>query len=239
MIKLFIQATVICLASLIGTTAFAEGILVFGGTGQLGSKIVEQLIRAGETDVTVFARPTSDRARLKDFDVKYVVGDATNEADVEAAFKSANFRVVINALSNYRSPGKPTFHEDTLKIQAKWSKETGVSRLIFHSSTGAGDSKALLRADLPESSRLRFLDKEKAETVIEASGMEYAILRNYSILPEPTAQTDEAFLTEDHTSGDGRVGRADIAKFTLYCLDGYLCKNKTLHVSSPVKFTSE
>lgn len=229
-----LRACIICLAALIGTPAFADGILVFGGTGKLGSRIVEQLIRAGETDVTVFARPTSDRARLEGLDVSYVVGDATKEAEVEAALKSSNFRIVINAMSNPRSTGNLTFFLDTMKTIIKWSKETNVGRIILHSSSGAGDSKVLLSADLPEATRIRYLDKELAENELVASGVDYTILRNYSIIPEPTVPTDEAFLTEDHTVG-GRIGRADIAKLTLYCLDGYLCKNKTLHVSSPVE----
>ncbi len=234
----FLRLLIICFAGLIGTPVFADGILVFGGTGKLGFRIVEQLIRAGETDVTVFARPTSDLARLEGLDVSYVVGDATDDADVEAALKSANFRIVINAMSNPRSTGNFTFFQDTMKTIVKWSKETNVGRIILHSSTGAGDSKIILRADVPEATRIRFLDKEIAENELVASGLDYTILRNYSIIPEPTVPTDEAFLTEDHTVG-GRIGRADIAKLTLYCLDSYLCKNKTLHVSSPVEFTPE
>ena len=62
------------------TPAWAEGVLVFGGTGLLGSEIVKQLANAGETQITVFARPTSDRSRLDGIDVNYVVGDVLNES---------------------------------------------------------------------------------------------------------------------------------------------------------------
>ena len=48
-------------------------ILVFGGSGQLGSQVVRALIGAGH-DVTVFVRPTSERDRLADLKVHYIQG---------------------------------------------------------------------------------------------------------------------------------------------------------------------
>ncbi len=58
------------------------GVLVLGGTGQLGSEIAKDLVGAGE-DVTVLARPTSNRARLEGVDVTYVIGDMLADADME------------------------------------------------------------------------------------------------------------------------------------------------------------
>jgi uncharacterized protein YbjT (DUF2867 family) len=45
-----------------------EGVLIFGGTGQLGAKVTVALVSAGE-NVTVFTRPASSRDRLAEFDV--------------------------------------------------------------------------------------------------------------------------------------------------------------------------
>jgi uncharacterized protein YbjT (DUF2867 family) len=73
------------------------GVLVFGGTGQLGAEIVERLVAGGEK-VTVFVRPTSDRARLAGMVVEYSVGDMLNEADVASAFQGHSYRAVINAV---------------------------------------------------------------------------------------------------------------------------------------------
>lgn len=72
-------------------------ILVFGGSGQLGSQIVRALLAAGH-DVTVFIRPTSDRSRLANLTVHYVEGDVTVEADVRRAMQATRFDVVIDAL---------------------------------------------------------------------------------------------------------------------------------------------
>ncbi len=212
----------------VSVPARADGVLVFGGTGRLGAEIVKQLVNAGEKDVTVFARPTSDRSRLEGLDVSYVTGDALDGADVEAAFKSASFRAAFNALAV--SPLKPNeaFYETTQAHITEWAARTGVGRVILNSSVGVGDSSHVY----PESMRPMFGavldDKGKAEENLTSSGVEYAIIRNYQILPETTPVTGDAYLTEDR-SATGGIGRADLGVLNVFCLDGYLCRNKTFH----------
>ena len=229
-LSLIFSGTALSMASKAETE---KGVLVFGGTGRLGSEIVKQLLNAGEKNVTVFARPTSDRKRLEGLNVNFVVGDANNEADVEAAFQSTSFRVVINALANPRTSTNPkNFYESVQGSINKWAKATGVERIIFHSSTGAGDSASVLRGNIEEYVLQRYRDKELAENQIVASGIDYTIIRNYIIRPEGTPPTGRAFLSEDR-SVTGAIARKDLAILTLYCLDGTLCKNKTLHARDP------
>jgi len=211
--------------------ARAEDILVFGGTGRLGAQIVQQLINAGEDDITVFARPSSDRKRLDGLGVEFFVGDALNDADIEAALKSRSFSIVINALANPRSNNNDTFFEDSQASITRWAKATGVKRIIFHSSIGVGDSAGVLRADIPASTVRRYRDKEIAEINIIESGIDYAILRNYVIRPEGTPASGNGFLTEDR-SVSGSIARTDLAILTVYCLDGPACQNKVLHAST-------
>jgi len=211
--------------------SLAEDILVFGGTGRLGAQIIQQLINAGEDDITVFARASSDRKRLEGLDVDFFVGDALNDADVEAALKSKSFTIVINAMANPRSNNNDTFFEDSQASITKWSQTTDVERIIFHSSIGVGDSAGVLRADIPASTVRRYRDKEIAELNIIESGIEYAILRNYVIRPEGTPASGRGFLTEDR-SVSGSIARADLAILTVYCLDGPACRNKVLHAST-------
>ena len=218
---------------LIGTIepSQADGVLVFGGTGRLGAQIVKQLANAGEDEITVFARSSSDRNRLEGLPVEFVVGDVLNESDVETALKTNRFDVVINALSNPRSNNNDTFFENSQASITKWAKATNVQRLIFHSSIGVGDSAGILREDIPASTVRRFRDKEVAETSIIESGIEYAILRNYIIQPEGTPASGKGFLTEDRSVA-GSIARTDLAILTVYCLDGPICQNKVLHAST-------
>ena len=206
--------------------ALADGVLVFGGTGRLGSEIVMQLINAGEQNVTVFARPSSNRERLEGLDVSYLTGDVLIDSDVEAAFKSNSFRVVINALSKSGNKSD-SFYEDSQKHISKWSGATGVSHIVLNSSVGAGES----RATYPNRRRSMFGavldDKEKAENDLIESRVPYTIIRNYRIIEEPAPVTGFAYLSQDQMS-KGSIGRADLAILNVYCLRPY-CRNKIFH----------
>ena len=210
--------------------SWADGYLVFGGTGQLGSEIVRQLINAGETEITVFARPTSNRQRLEGFAVDYIVGDALIENDVKAAFESKSFRVAINALAinpiNLADKDKD-FYEQSQKLISKYAEQTGVSRVILNSAVGVGDSRHVY----PERMLMMFGptldDKEKAEESLMASGVPYTIIRNFQIIPEPAPITGEGYLTEDRDA-TGAIGRGDLGILNVYCLRK-ACENKTFH----------
>jgi len=215
----------------LGPVALADGILVFGGTGRLGSEIVKQLINAGEKEITVFARPSSDRKRLEGLNVAYVTGNVLDEAQVESALKSNSFRIVIDALSQGGN-NSDSFYEDSQKHITKWAKATNVTRIVLNSSVGVGES----RDTYPNRMRSMFGgvldDKEKAENNLIASGVPYTIIRNYRIIEEPAPVTGDAYLTENQMA-KGAIGRADLAILNVFCLRT-ACAGKILHaIESP------
>ncbi len=227
--KIFSQLTIaIALLFATLTPAHADGVLVFGGTGRLGAEIVKQLINAGETNVTVFARPTSDRNRLEGLAVSYVTGNALSEADVEAALKSNDFRTVYNALAGRMNGSETNFYEKTQVNITKWAKETGVKRVILNSSVGAGDSIAVYPKERLAQRGKVLKDKEYAENNLMSSGLEYTIIRNRRILPETTPVSGVAYLTDDQTA-TGAIGRADLGVLNVYCLDSAHCENNIFH----------
>ena len=204
----------------------ADGdILVFGGTGQLGSDIVKELVEAGHA-VTVFARPTSDRARLEGLDVSYVIGDATVEADVEAAFEAAKFRVVIDALARRGAP--VSFYEATGELLAKWAAATGVEQAILHGSVGAGESQPAYPQERWPRMKATMAAKTAQENALIDSGVPYTIIRNAQLPRHGTPATGKAQLFEDQMKY-GKVTRADLAKLTLQCVDNPECLNKIYH----------
>ncbi len=204
----------------------ADGdILVFGGTGQLGSDIVKELVAAGHS-VTVFARPTSDRALLEGLDVSYVLGDATVDADVEAAFKAAKFRVVIDALARRGAP--VSFYEATGELLAKWAAATGVQQAILHGSVGAGDSQPIYPKERWPRMKATMAAKTAQENALIDSGVPYTIIRNAVLPRHGTPATGKAQLFEDQMKY-GKVTRADLGKLTLQCVDNPECLNKIYH----------
>ncbi len=154
------------------------GILIFGGTGQLGSEIVKDLIESRE-DFTVFARPTSDRSRLKGLDVAYFIGDMLSEADMERVFSETSYRAVIDA-SGIRRGGDHNFYIESQRLIAKWAKETGVGQVILHGAIGAGDSgEMFIFENVPDMQRRSIAAKTIAEKILTESGVPYTALSRY------------------------------------------------------------
>lgn len=202
-------------------------ILVFGGTGQLGSEVVQALV-AADHSVTVFARPTSDRARLKGLNVSYVLGDVLHEADVEAAFKTVQFRVVIDALARGGAP--VSFYTVSGRHIAKWASVTGVQQAILHGSVGAGDSMATYPESRRAAMEATMAAKTAAENALIDSGVNYTIIRNARLPRHGTPGTGKAELYEDQMVF-GQVTRADLGRLTLQCVDNPDCTNKILHAA--------
>ncbi len=211
----------------ISQTEQIGGVLVLGGTGQLGSEIVKDLVAAGET-VTVLTRPTSNRARLEGLEVSYVIGDLLNADDMERIFTSAAYRVVVDA-AGLPGRGDQNFYIESQKILSALAARTGVQQMILHGAIGAGDSAEMFIAEnLPEFQRIAIAAKSDAEDILRNSGVPYTIIRHMTLLPMETKESGQASLTDDHTT-IGAVTRDGLARLTMECLDAPKCMNKILH----------
>lgn len=220
-----------CAATLLaGPTAAADGgVLVFGGTGRLGSEIVRLLVEKGEK-VTVFARPSSSRDRLKGLTVDYVAGDVLKDAEVAAAFKGRTYRAAVIAL--IAPQGDLTFYSIAVKNIATHAKAAGIKQVIHHGAVGAGKNAENFKAegwDKRPGLLDRLADQGVGEDILKSSGLTYTIIRNARIYPEDTPPTGHAVLTEDHTSLTPNT-RADLAIYTVQCLDNPSCFNKIYHM---------
>lgn len=202
------------------------GVLVLGGTGQLGSEIVKDLVEAGEK-TTVLARPTSNRERLDGLDVNYVIGDMLVDADMQRVLNGAEYRVVIDASNG--PWGDEDFYSETMKILSKHAAESGISQLILHGAIGAGDSMQMVHLDqVFEGQRVALLDKTIAEDSLIESGVPYTIIRHLSLLPLELRDSGKAFMTTDRQAY-GPVTRDGLARLTLECMDKTDCINTIQH----------
>ncbi|MDX2225381.1 MAG: NAD(P)H-binding protein [Rhodospirillaceae bacterium] len=221
--------------------ATANGpILVFGGTGKLGSEVVKMLVAAGE-DVTVFVRAGSDRGALAGLDVDYVVGDLMDEASVAAAFDAKPFFAVIDASANRPGTGaeggpdrdSAGFYERIMRPMATHAKRTGVKHFILHGSVLAGDNINLFPqfAFLKGSSTLA--DKGRAEALLIDSGVPYTIIRHGRVPNDPQpSPTGNAYLTGDQAVF-GDVTRGDLAILTLDVLGNPGRLGRVFHAFDP------
>ncbi len=203
------------------------GVLVLGGTGQLGSEVVKVLVAAGQ-NVSVLARQTSNRSRLDGVKVSYVIGDMLSEADMERVFKEKSYRVVVDA-SSAPFNGSQDFYEKSQRIISKWAAATGVRQLIVHGAIGAGDSAGLIYVEKAfEIQRKAIASKTVAEEIVVASGVPYTIIRHLTLLPMELKESGQAKLTKDRTAV-GAVTRDGLARLTRECLDNPACMNVIFH----------
>lgn len=163
------------LTLLIGLNAPANAaVLVFGGSGRLGSEVVQNLLAAGEK-VVVFVRPTSDRSKLDGMDVDFVVGDLTDSDSVKAAFEGRDIDAVINTVALRPGEGSPYVIGER-NIDAA-TKGRDLAHMILFSATGAGDSKSTIPPQFYDGFKQTYLDREASEDIIKASGTPYTFIR--------------------------------------------------------------
>jgi uncharacterized protein YbjT (DUF2867 family) len=138
-------------------------VLVTGATGFTGSRLVPLLLENGY-EVRCFARATSDRSSLGTLPVEWVTGDLSDNEALTSALRSVDVLVNIASLGFGNA--------DSILRSAN---EAGVMRGIFISTTAIFTQ---LNAD-SKSVRLA------AEEAIQASGLDYTILRPTMIYGSP------------------------------------------------------
>ncbi|WP_151772922.1 NAD(P)-dependent oxidoreductase [Streptomyces abyssomicinicus] len=188
-------------------------LLVLGATGPTGRHLVAQALRHGDT-VTVLVRrpaalgPVGDRVRV-------VEGDATSPGDVERAMSGQD--AVISALGRGRSlraHGLFTRSADALQEAAR---RTGVTRLVWMSSFGVGDTFAsahvLLKAAYGTVMRDVFADKKASEATIRAGGMDWTLVYPTTLTNGPARGAYRVVEDRTRMRLAARISRADVAAF--------------------------
>ncbi|MSR09128.1 MAG: NAD-dependent epimerase/dehydratase family protein, partial [Gammaproteobacteria bacterium] len=114
-----------------------RGVIVFGATGKLGTELVRDLREHGD-QVTAFVRPSSDRSQLEPLGVNFAVGDVLDAESVRLAFQGGEFDAVIAAVAGLSEPDLD--RQGNVNV-ADAALASGVQRVIFISTVGAGDSR--------------------------------------------------------------------------------------------------
>lgn len=151
-------------------------IIVFGATGKVGARVTRNLLEDGHS-VTAFARNPGSLEAAEG--LHHIAGDALDPEAVAAAISGQDAVVVtlgagMNRRSLVRSQG-------TLNIIEGMHRH-GVRRLICQSTLGAHESWDNLdffwkRIMFGALLRPVFLDHERQEQLVRASGLDWTIVR--------------------------------------------------------------
>ena len=190
----------------------AKTIALFGATGGTGREILQQALARGYT-VRALAR-TPDKLAPAPDGLTIIQGDVLDPTPV--AETVAGCDAVVVTLGN--TSGNPDFvvSDGTRQILAAMTGQ-GIRRLLVVTSLGVGDSKdqvplafkLLMKAAL----RKVMEDKERQETLVRASGLDWTIIRPGGLVDGPV--TGDYRVGTDKSLKAGRVARADVAAFLL------------------------
>ncbi|MCC7372344.1 MAG: NAD(P)H-binding protein [Chloroflexi bacterium] len=218
-------------------------VLIAGGTGFIGSRIVDELLKAGGHTLLVMTRDPG-RARPRQ-GVEYVRGDVTDPASLDAATRGVD--VVVHAVQFPNHPVENprkgwTYQqidgEGTARMVAAAVKN-GVRRFVYLSGAGTR----------PGRTEPWFKAKERAENAITSSGMEYVILRP-SWIYGPEDRSMNKFVTFIKVlpvapvigSGQEQVQPAyvaDVAKVAALAVDLPAATNRVFELGSPTPITMD
>ena len=185
-------------------------LVVFGATGGTGAHVVAQAVAAGH-EVTAVVRDPRRLAPVDGLRVVTATFDRTSALDDAVHGQDA----VISALGT-DAKGPVSVCTDGMTAIVGAMRRTGVRRLVAVSSHGAREThdRSLYALALWAALREKMLDKERMEAVVEASGLDWTVVR-------PPALSDGA-RTGHYRTGTrvpvriwSRITRADLAEFLL------------------------
>lgn len=185
-------------------------VIVFGGTGSIGSLVVEQALEQGH-DITLLTRSRSSvhaqhpRLRIVEADVF----DSVAMTPYIAGHDAVVVTLGAGAKGGVRGPGTASV------IDAMHAG--GVRRLIVQSTLGIGDSRANLdfywkHLMFGVLLRRAYADHEEQERVTKASGLDWTIVRPAAFTDGPRTRRYEVGFGPHETPGM-KIARADVADF--------------------------
>lgn len=197
-------------------------LLIIGASRGIGFETVKAALHAGHT-VRALARSAAT-IPITHSNLQKITGNALNQSDVERALEGADAAVQSVGVGSLRDLviGTDLFSKSTrVLIDAMQAKR--VRRLIAVTGAGAGDSRGrngfgydyvlypLLLARI-------YADKDIAETMIRASGLDWTIVRP-GILKNGDKTGNYLALPDMKDWRTGAITRADVADFLVKQID--------------------
>jgi uncharacterized protein YbjT (DUF2867 family) len=204
-------------------------ILVAGGTGRLGTKVVK-LLRQRGLDVRVLTRDRTRAAHLVDMGVEIVEGDVGDPAAVQLAVDGT--RSVISAIHGFagtKNASPAVDHEGNSNlIQA--ACKAGVDHLVLVSVQDASPDHPM--------SLMRM--KYAAEEELKASGLAWTIVRPAAYMELWCELLGRPLLEKGKTQVFGRgrnpinwVSASDVARFVETAIVDPALRGQTIEVGGP------
>lgn len=207
-------------------------VIIFGATGTIGKLATQQMLADGHT-VTAFAR-NPGKLEMNDPNLQLHAGDANSVEDVSAAIEGHD--AVVITLGSGMSRRSLIRSSGTMNV-IKGMQTHGVDRLICQSTLGAHESWSNLnffwkRIMFGLLIRPVFLDHELQEKLVQASGLNWTIVRPGAFTDGPATGDYKENFPPSERRLSLKISRADIAKFLARQLADLRYANRTVAISN-------
>lgn len=187
-------------------------VLVLGATGAVGRLATGEALARGHV-VTALVRSPEKLGDLAT-QLRIVPGDALDAATVGRAVEGQDAVLYVLGAGNVR---KTTLFSDSTRILIAAMRERDVRRLVAVTGVGAGETKGhggflYDRIIYPLFTKGVYEDKDRQETLIRASGLDWTIVRPASFRKGVPAGPLRA-VTDVTGVTLRKVGRAEVATF--------------------------
>jgi len=211
-----------------GSGAKAGGVLVTGGSGALGRRVLEMLVDGRHGTVLTTTRSPE---KLRDLEARGVVvrqADFDQPASLAAAFAGVE-RLLLVSTDSLGVPGK-RFAQHLAAIVA--AKKAKVAHVVYTSITRPEAGSPVILAE----------DHRKTEEALAASGMHVTILRNNLYAENLLMSLPHALATGVLASATGSgaaayVLRDDCARAAASVLSAHHPKRGTFDITGPTALT--
>ena len=204
-------------------------ITVVGGNSGSGAQVVRLATEAGHAVTCVSRRGSANGSGQ----VKDLAGDATDPEVARSAVDGADAVVITVGAAAGSDRNRTAVTTSTIAAM----KAAGVRRLIAHSSLGVGDSMTLMPAPVRVFARAvlgrALADHAEQEAAIEASGLDWTIVRPGGLTDDPATGSYVAQTTGEGRKMKNRIGRADVAAYILSIVEDPASFGKALAMGTP------
>ena len=205
-------------------------ILVIGAAGKTGEAIVKQALGQGHT-VTAFVH-TADKLDLPG--TRVIAGDVLDAALIQTAVAGQD--AVLDALGGHTPWKATTLETNAARNIIAAMKSHGVKRLLVVSAIGIGGTKDLVPSwyehlIMPTLLKGAMADKEHMEPVVEASGLDWTLVRAGHLV-DGEATGNITFFESGHGETAHKITRADVAAFMLDALAEGTYKQQAVNIAS-------
>jgi uncharacterized protein YbjT (DUF2867 family) len=178
----------------------AQPVLVVGGTGHVGHKVIAALVSRG-TPVRALVRPGSDAGAIEGAGVTIVRGDMLDPASLDTAFKGVD--AVISCAAGYtrrrKSDSARTDRVGNFNLAAA-ARRSGVRRYVLNSILQCDDAPGVSH----------FEDKARTEAELKRLGVPFVAIRPGAFLDQAQDMAADGVRRSRHVG----IGDRAVTKWT-------------------------